>query len=188
MSNGSQPGPPSGPPSGPPPPGSAPMGSPVQGVTTFTIYLSLVRLGLVILFGLIGSFSSLLTFTSKKLRSISTSTFFIGIALTDILYILLLFYDFVVTGILRGVSDPNYVPFCRFRKFTNQTTGLVASWLLVLISIDRWARARFPTRSKLWCTQRHALIATGCVAIIAVGGNVHFLTPFFGNPNNKVFL
>lgn len=105
----------------------APPGPPVLGVTTLTVYTSLVGLGLVILFGLIGSFSSLLTFTSKKLRPISTSIFFIGIALADILYILTLIYDFLMTGILRGGSDPNYVQFCRFRKFTNQMSGLVAS-------------------------------------------------------------
>lgn len=122
-------------------------GSPLS-LTRLDIYVSSIGIGLVLLFGFIGNFSSLLTFTSKKLRSVSTSILFIGVALADFLYILVLIYDFIVIGIIKDTSVSNYVSFCRLRTFINHLAAFISSWLVVLISIDRWIRARFPTQSR----------------------------------------
>lgn len=66
-------------------------------------------------------------------------------------------------------------------------TTISSSWFLVIISIDRWIRARFPTQSKRWCTRQHALIVMISITIVAIGGYIQFLTPLFGDENNKFF-
>lgn len=57
---------------------------------------------------------------------------------------------------------------------------VLSSWILVIISVDRWIRTRFPYKSKLLCTPKNALISVGILIIIDTGIHAHILTPLYG--------
>ncbi|CAF4631289.1 unnamed protein product, partial [Rotaria sp. Silwood2] len=59
-----------------------------------------------------------------------------------------------------------YNELCRFRSFIMNVTQVSSAWILVIVSIDRWIRTRFPFKSGSICTPKKALIAifTTCLA------------------------
>lgn len=57
---------------------------------------------------------------------------------------------------------------------------LASVWTLVLVSLDRWIRARFPFKSGSICTPKNALIAVAVFLIIDICLHSHILTPTFG--------
>ena len=57
---------------------------------------------------------------------------------------------------------------------------LAAAWILVVISLDRWVRTRFPFKSGSICTPKKALIAVTVLLVIDIGLHSHMLTPMFG--------
>lgn len=59
-------------------------------------------------------------------------------------------------------------------------TQFASSWILVLVSIDRWIRTRFPFKSASICTPKIALLAVFVLLVIDVGLHSHILTTMFG--------
>jgi len=57
---------------------------------------------------------------------------------------------------------------------------VLSSWILVVISIDRWIRTRFPYKSGSLCTPRNALLVVGVLLVIDVGLHAQMLTSWFG--------
>ena len=57
---------------------------------------------------------------------------------------------------------------------------LASAWILVIVSLDRWIRTRFPFKSGRICTPKTALIAVGVLLVIDIGLHSHMLTPMFG--------
>ncbi len=54
---------------------------------------------------------------------------------------------------------------------------ICSAWVVVIISMDRWIRTRFPFQSKILCTPRKALILVTILVVVDIS---HMLTPFFG--------
>jgi hypothetical protein len=59
-------------------------------------------------------------------------------------------------------------------------TQLASAWILVLVSLDRWIRTRFPFKSGSICTPKKALIAVAVLLVIDIGLHSHMLTSMFG--------
>jgi hypothetical protein len=57
---------------------------------------------------------------------------------------------------------------------------VASPWILVLVSLDRWIRTKFPFKSGSICTPKKALIAVAILLVIDIGLNSHILTPMFG--------
>jgi hypothetical protein len=57
---------------------------------------------------------------------------------------------------------------------------VASAWILVIVSIDRWIRTRFPFKSGSLCTPKKALIAVAVLLVIDIGLHSHLLTPMFG--------
>jgi hypothetical protein len=57
---------------------------------------------------------------------------------------------------------------------------LASAWILVIVSLDRWIRTRFPFKSGSICTPKKAFLAVGVMLVIHIGLNSHILTPMFG--------
>lgn len=55
-----------------------------------------------------------------------------------------------------------------------------SAWILVIISLDRWIRTRFPFKAGRICTPKNALITVVFMLIIDIGLHSHMLTPMFG--------
>jgi hypothetical protein len=57
---------------------------------------------------------------------------------------------------------------------------VASAWILVIISIDRWIRTRFPFKSGSICTPKKALIAVAVLLVLDIALHSHMLTPLFG--------
>lgn len=59
-------------------------------------------------------------------------------------------------------------------------TQICSAWVLVIISIDRWIRTRFPHKSRTLCTPKRALIAVIILLILDIAIHSHMISPLFG--------
>jgi uncharacterized membrane protein len=73
----------------------------------------------------------------------------------------------------------SYDELCRFRTFVTNVAQMSSAWILVIVSLDRWIRTRFPFKSGSLCTPKKALMAVGVMLILNVSLNAHILTPMF---------
>ncbi|CAF1216927.1 unnamed protein product [Didymodactylos carnosus] len=164
----------------PPPPGGGggppnPPGMPT--LTTLQSDVALYGYPLLYILAIVGHTSSLLIFLRPTLRHVSTSCLFIALTISDSVYLLVSIYDFINTGFRRPDSSADPSATCRLRTFVQSTFMCCNAWLLVTISADRWARVRFPFKSKQKCTRRNALLVIIGILIAAAGLNGHFLVP-----------
>ncbi|CAF0909428.1 unnamed protein product [Didymodactylos carnosus] len=156
--------------------GGGPMSSSSSPIAT---YIYLYGYSALFLVGLIGSLCSLFTFSRKTLRSVSTSILFLFLAASDLGFLFLLTHDFFIYGL--GLTDYYYVPLCRFRTFLSKFFMLFSAWTLVLVSVDRWIRTRFPWKSKKYCALKYLLVCVLIVTVFSTGLCSHLLTPMFGD-------
>ncbi|CAF1565690.1 unnamed protein product, partial [Didymodactylos carnosus] len=93
----------------------------ISGTTTSSIASNSYIYGgaITIAVGIIGHICSLLTFSRRVLRHVSTSMFFMVLAVSDLIYVLMSIYDFVMDGLQITTSTPYYVEICRLRGFIN---------------------------------------------------------------------
>ncbi|CAF1353845.1 unnamed protein product [Adineta steineri] len=130
--------------------------------------------------GLIGHSCSLLTFSQRQLRSVSTSLLFLIITTSDILFLLMSLYDFLLINIGIPQLSPYYIPLCRFRTFILNFTQTTSAWLLVCTGIDRLIRARLPHQTKRWCTRKNVIIVSVIIILFSIAFNSHVLQQSFG--------
>ncbi|UJR11402.1 hypothetical protein I4U23_015582 [Adineta vaga] len=146
-----------------------------------TIRFYQIGYSITFLLGFIGNTASLLTFSRSKLRKISTGCLFICLATSDILCLLMSVFDYIEFGfkvpLYRHVA---YSELCRFRTFVMNVAQVASAWILVIVSIDRWIRTRFPFKSNSICTPKKVLIAVAMLIMIDIGLHSHILTPLFG--------
>ncbi|CAF1617471.1 unnamed protein product [Rotaria magnacalcarata] len=112
------------------------------------IVIQLYEYGYLVAFliGFPGNIAGLLTFPRPTLRKIR-------------------FFPYVTYDELR-----------RFRSFARNVAQLASPWILVVVSLDRWVRTRFPFKSASICTPKKAPIAVGVLLVIDVGLNSHMLS------------
>lgn len=148
----------------------------------FLVLLYRYGLGFVFLLGFTGNLASIVTFMRPTLRVTSTAFLFATVAVSDTIYLLVSVFDFVEVGITQGpIFLSSYDNLCRFRWYTKGLMQFCSAWLLVIIAIDRWLRARFPFKTNTWCTRRNALIFMILVLVVGAGLHSHMLNAeFFG--------
>lgn len=131
--------------------------------------------------GFTGNISSLLTFTRPTLRSVSTGILFIILASSDTIFLLISIIDFFDFGLaIPLVNYVNYSILCRVRLFTISMAQICSAWVLVIISLDRWIRTRFPYKSPMICTPKKAILAVAIILILDIGLHAVMLTPLVG--------
>ena len=139
-------------------------------------------LGTVFLLGFTGNVASMATFLRPSLRNTSTGFLFWLLSVSDTIFLLVSIFDFIEVGITQApIFLPSYDNLCRLRGFTKGTIQFCSAWILTSVAIDRWLRARYPFKTKQWCTRRNAFIVT--VVILIVGASLHSFTlkaEFFG--------
>ncbi|CAF3430627.1 unnamed protein product [Rotaria sp. Silwood1] len=136
---------------------------------------------IIFILGFTGNIASLLTFIQPTLRNVSTGTLFIVLAISDTLFLFASIFDFIDFGLQIPLNGRlNYDILCRYRIFIISMTQICSAWILVIISIDRWIRARFPYKSITLCTPKKALIVV--VILVFFDAIIHspMLTPLFG--------
>lgn len=125
---------------GPPPDGGGPPPPPPGGSSTTTVITDLQRnlalygYILLFLFGFFGHINSIRIFLHHTLRSISTSSLFICVTISDIIYLLVSIDDFLYTGVglkLVQKETDSYLAdtLCRFRSFIQSIVMCLSAWL-----------------------------------------------------------
>ncbi|CAF1647972.1 unnamed protein product [Rotaria magnacalcarata] len=105
------------------------------------------------LFGYTGCILSIVTFSSKKLRQHSTGFLFFVMAFVDIFNLvasLQYFLDAIYQIKVYNLS----IHWCRFFTIVNYELYFGFSWVLVFISVDRWIKVEWPTKSQTLCTRK----------------------------------
>ena len=165
---------------GPDPPPSGGHGSgppPAPILTGLQINIALFGYAFLYILGFIGHISSILIFLRPALRRVSTSCLFIALTICDSIYLLVSIYNFINVGLQQRDQSIDPSAMCRLRDFIQWTSMCCNAWFLVMISVDRWIRVRFPFKSKEVCTPRNALLIIINIVILSAIFNVHTLIP-----------
>ncbi|CAF0912189.1 unnamed protein product [Adineta steineri] len=150
----------------------------VNRVATIRIYQ--IGYTFTFLLGFPGNIASLITFSRPTLRKVSTGCLFIVLAISDTLYLLMCVIDYLEFGFKVSYQRLSYDDFCRFRTFVMCVSQIASAWILVIVSLDRWIRTRFPFKSGSLCTPKNALLTVGVMLVVDMLFNAPLLTPLFG--------
>jgi hypothetical protein len=135
----------------PPPNGSFSSGSNNMGntetITDLQRYLSLYGYIFLFLFRYFGHINTILIFLRQTLLSVSTSSLFICITISNIIYLLVCIYDFLYIGIgltpVNSETNSNLSnALCRFRLFIQSAAMCSSAWVLLILTIDIFLRLR----------------------------------------------
>ena len=150
---------------------------------TLLVYSYRYGLGLIFLLGFTGNLASFLTFLRPVLRTTSTGWLFLMLAVSDTAFLLIEIFDFIEVGIAQApIFLAYYDHLCRFRWFIKGLFQFQSGWILALVAIDRWLRARFPFKASRWCTRRKTSVAMLVVLMISCCLHSHLLMPsIFGS-------
>lgn len=106
--------------------------------------------------GFIGNFFSLLLFSQKELRQVSTGLLFLLLNITNTIHLLSLIVEFMDSLTLYQFF-PVAAFRCQFVLWLQNLTRTVCSFLATTISIDRFIRSEYPVKSRIWCTPKNVL-------------------------------
>ncbi|CAF1064459.1 unnamed protein product [Rotaria magnacalcarata] len=127
--------------------------------------------------GFIGNFFSLLLFTQKELRQVSTGLLFLLLSITNTIHLLSLLFEFIDSLFIFPVF-PSDVFRCQFVLWLQNSTRTICSLLATTISIDRFLRSEYPIRSRIWCTPKNVLKLSIIYVIFSMLLYALFFNPF----------
>lgn len=150
---------------------------------TIVIFFYRYVLSLIFLLGFTGNIASMMTFLRPILRITSTGFLFFILAVSDSFYLLIFIYDYIEVGLIeRPLFITFYGDLCRFRWFIKGFFQFFSGWILVLIAVDRWLRARVPFKVNSICTRRNTIIALCLLVIFGCSLHCQLLLPsIFGS-------
>lgn len=167
------------------PPGGGPMGPPPgsgsSAITALQRNVALYGYIILFIFGFFGHATSITIFLRRTLRNVSTSFLFVCMTISDIVYLLTCFFNFVFLGLGVPTTNSNLMNLlCRVYTFIQYFSMCCTAWLLLTITIDRWLRIRFPFRVRQLCTIKRVLIGALIIVIFSAALNSHLALPSIG--------
>ena len=131
--------------------------------------------GAICLIGLIGNILAIVVFSRKKFQNTIFSTYFRIMALFDILTLLFRIDYFLVINNLNGLRNISAVT-CKIAFYFIYTLPALSTWILVLISLDRFFSIFLPTRFLLRKKIKFQLIAS---FVVCFCNFIIFIPPIF---------
>ncbi|CAF1272350.1 unnamed protein product [Rotaria sordida] len=129
--------------------------------------------------GFIGNTLALITFSSSRMRQISSSIFLLILSISDSIALITSLWFFL--GDAFSIQLQNYSALaCRFRTFFAYVFMDLSSWCIVGLAFDRFLRTEFPLRTRKICTPRNALIMISICFLLLCGINGHYFSPGIG--------
>lgn len=126
-----------------------------------------------LVFGSAGNAFSFIIMRRKVLRVSSASFYLASLAIADTCVLYLSQIPAWVST-LTGTHVSNTGDFgCKIFTFSLFTSGDVAVWILLVVTVDRFISVRLPLKAKQLCTPRRSRFAVGIIVLIAVLKNVH---------------
>ncbi|CAF0783347.1 unnamed protein product [Adineta ricciae] len=124
-------------------------------IPSLRVLIAMICVALYI-FGYTGCFLSIVTFSSKKLRSHSTGFLFLIMAFVDIFNLFASLQYFLEVIYHINVFTLS-IHWCRFFTICNYELYFGFSWIFAFISLDRWMKVEWPTKSQTLCTRTRFL-------------------------------
>ena len=129
--------------------------------------------------GFIGNILALITFSSQRMRHISSSIFLLILSISDIIALITSLWFFMADAF--SIQLQNYSALaCRFRTFFAYVFMDLSSWCIAGLAFDRFLRTEIPLRAKLICTSRNALITVAIFFLLLCGINGHYFSAGIG--------
>ena len=116
-------------------------------------------------FGILANFLVILVISLSPLRSSVFMNLIMWLAIFDTMFL------FSVINIQRGILGEILIRpsllYCRFILFLNYVTGIVSSWVTVLISFERYIAISYPFKVNIYCTKKRMFVAVVIITILA---------------------
>jgi len=127
-----------------------------------------------LLLGIIGNGFSILTFSQRKLRTLSCGCYLLLLAISDTIALLIIsrpyfFKQFDVEHHLNSSI------LCGLHLFLTKIFDELTPWLLVFVACNRLVLSRYPRNHHCCQTSRSALLSTFILLIIIILLNIHLL-------------
>ena len=116
-------------------------------------------------FGILANFLVLLVIILSSLRSSVFMNLIMCLAIVDNMYLLTAIH--AQRGIFGELLIKPSLLYCRFTIFCIYVTGIVSSWVTVLISFERYIAIFFPFKAHIYSTKRRMLVAVTVITILA---------------------
>ena len=125
--------------------------------------------------GTLGNLLTLCVMLRSRLRLSTTAFYLVALAITDTLVL--------YTGLLRqwirytfglDVRTIN-APSCKVHPLLVYFSMHLSSWILVCITLERFAMVMWPIKGKLLCTRSVAMCIVGLITVVLFVTNCHFL-------------
>ncbi|CAF1045834.1 unnamed protein product [Adineta ricciae] len=127
-----------------------------------------------VVLGIIGNGLSILTFSQRKLRTLSCGCYLLLLAISDTIALLIISRPYFFKQ-LNIVHHLNSSFLCGLHFFLTQIFDELTPWLLVFVACNRLVLSRYPRNHNCFQTSRSALWSTLVLLIIIIFINIHLL-------------
>ena len=144
----------------------------LEGYTTTMVGLYIARYKFYVLLPLTLFCNGLtLAVLCKRAKSSSSTLFMANLAVWDTLSIWLKGWGYFINRFNLSIDDVG----CQVINFVLNTTAFIATWLVVVMTSERFIAVGFPLKRPSWCTVRRAKIVLASLVLIAVLLNAQYL-------------
>lgn len=147
------------------------MSSPTALV--IAVYLNQYYIPVISIFGIIGNSLSATVFLCTQLKSRSSSYYLAALALTDLIFLVNLFFNYVFLSF--GVDLYNRNVFCQAMVYTSSVCCFLSVWLIVSFTVERFIAIQYPLHRPHMCTVRRAKTIVIVLVIFALVDHVYLL-------------
>ena len=116
---------------------------------------------------IIGIFSNFLVIFVIMCSTLKKSTFMnllMSLAVFDIMYLSVLIISTI--DIWDIIFSDTFLLYCHLKYFILWLTGIVSSWIAVLISLERYIAIYYPFKVHVYCTKKNTFITTLSLTIL----------------------
>ena len=143
-----------------------------------------ILFSLIYFLGFIGNTLSILTFSSRRMRQISSSIFLLALSISDTIALITSIWYFLADAF--NIRLQNYSALaCRFRLFCAYLFMDLSSWCIAALAVDRYLRTKLPLASRTICTPRNTCKVIFVFVILLSIINGHYFSPAIGQEQSE---
>ena len=139
---------------------------------------------IIYILGFFGNTLALVTFSTRRMRQISSSIFLLALSISDIAALVTSLWFFLADAFAIHLQNYSALA-CRFRTFFAYVFMDLSSWCIAGLALDRYLRTKYPLGSKTTCTPRNASIMVLIFFLILCGINGHYFSPGIGQERSE---
>jgi len=140
----------------------------------------------IIVFGSIGNCLSVVIFAGKHLRHLSSSYYLSALAISDTLFLLVLFLGWLQSAGAHILLEDVY---CQLQNYFLNVFGFLSVWFVVAFTVERFIAVQYPLMRPSMCTASRAkavILALVVVSILLFVPSLAADIVISTNPNNNI--